>query len=221
MNDVFGMLNSFYDIALEADDITGEVKAQTSKATGSSEDTGEISTDTNDILGTKSDPNNGTPDEGNDTSDDNSEVQSTDENPSDADGDGNSEDQTDGEENPEGETSDDSLADDSQNNDDKFSENGKIKMKAQMLKLYDVLTDNIDLITSYVPNTSDIDTIRTLTNVKDNLIECKETIYKTITEDFPSLEYHHLLKRYVGLNRVYEISTKIMERYFEIKKENE
>lgn len=213
------IFDALYDIALEADDITGEVKNDTAKAVGSSgegnaEDPGEISTNTDDVLGLDN-KDNGVPEE-----------EDSDSNGEDQDQQDDSEGTEDGEEN--GDSSDNDFGGDNQddmgdsnaeNKDDPFIKNRKEKLRKQMIHLFDVLVDNIELVTSYVPTANDVTTIKTMTGIKDNLMQCKSIIFKTITEDYNDLEYHELLKRYVGVNRVYEVSTKIMENYFHLKRE--
>ena len=212
------LFDSLYEIALEADDITGEVKGETAKAVGGDspapDENNEISTNTDDVLGLDN-KDNGTPednqsdDSGEDGGDQDSPEGESDE-PSEGD-DNNSEDPLGGDSDTEGQEEEDPES--------KFTKNRKEKLRKQFIHLFDVMVDNIELVTSYVPNANDTTTIKTMTNIKDNLMQCKTIIYKTITEEYNDMEYHELLKRYISVNRIYEVSTKIMENYFNLKRE--
>lgn len=212
------LFDSLYEIALEADDITGEVKGETAKAVGGDSPTpdenNEISTNTDDVLGLDN-KDNGTPEDN--QSDDSGEDGGDQDNPE-----GESDESSEGD----GNNSEDPLGGDSdtegqeeENPESKFTKNRKEKLRKQFIHLFDVMVDNIELVTSYVPNANDTTTIKTMTNIKDNLMQCKTIIYKTITEEYNDMEYHELLKRYISVNRIYEVSTKIMENYFNLKRE--
>lgn len=214
------LFDSLYEIALEADDITDEVKGETAKAVGGNspapDENNEISTNTNDVLGLDN-KDNGTPendqsdDSGNDKNQDNPEEGSDESDESSEGDDNNSDDPFGGDSGAEGQEED--------NPESKFTKNRKEKLRKQFIHLFDVMVDNIELVTSYVPNANDTTTIKTMTNIKDNLMQCKTIIYKTITEEYNDMEYHELLKRYISVNRIYEVSTKIMENYFNLKRE--
>lgn len=198
-----------YGIATEADDITKDVESEASGISDEDSDgdnvdnSGDISMNTDNLLG-----------------DDDSQQDSNDE-----DNDENEEENTDnedelgddiGDDNPDDPTSDDpnDIENQSEEENDPFSESRKNKLKKQYLYLFNVVDNSISLISTYVPNVTNDNTIQTLSSVKENLEQCKEAIHTIITTEFKDMEYHELLKKYVGLNRIYELCTKILETYF-------
>jgi hypothetical protein len=210
--------------AMEADDITQMVSDNASKMLGntstskdgSTDTNGEISLDTDDILGTKSNPNNGVPEDEDNNNDDDmnlddpnmdeNDPNNPDENMDDPNGDNN--------QLPDNPPSDDPAQDNMEEKEDPFSASRKKKLWGNYKAFYDTLGDSIDLISKYVPNISDAATIKAMDNIKDNLMEAKTIIYRTLTEDYPSLSYPELEKKYIGLNNIYDICTKELKTYF-------
>lgn len=215
MGVIFDFLNEL-DIAMEADDITKDAIDDVNAVGASDENNGEIDMNTNDILGTSDNGNGEKGDEISDTPEgDESGDDTPDEGGEDSSGDLDS---AEGEENTDSsgdETSDDMGLEDGGDTDDEFTLNRKKKLRDQFIHFFDILDDSIKLITSHVPNVTDTDTIRALNNVTENLTQCKMQVYDILTNNFQKSEYHDLLKKYVALNRIYDLSIKIMERYFE------
>jgi len=213
--------------ATEAEDITDETTANTDSMMGrdtgastttrstTSDNDGDIDMDTDNILGDSGDVD--TPKE-------------LDENTpegEDASGDENLEgDDTTGEGDPLGD--DTEGGDDLSNTDDitnsleetpdnSFEVFRKKKLHAQYLALYDTLDTDIRLLAENLPNVHDSLAFNTLSNVNNNLTQCKDYVSKILTEEFDLTEYAILVKKYVALNRVYDIAIKILEKYFEFK----
>lgn len=217
ITDFLNSLNK-YMIATEADDITGDISSQTDDIMGNTgddaENTGEISTDTDDILGTKSDNPDDNANMDEETPDDNQEDPLNDPGSEDID--------SLNEENPTDDLNTENTDEPMQQEDDPFTESRKKKIKKQFMHLYDVIDDSVKLISTYNPNIVDTNYIHVLSSIKDNLTQCKEIIYNLAVNEFQNVEYHELLKKYVAINRIYEISTKTLEKYFEkYKKDNE
>lgn len=211
MGVIFDFLNEL-DIAMEADDITKDAVDDTNATGASDENNGEIDLNTDDILGTK------TPDSDTQTGDANTDTGSEDseENPtSDDSGDTSEEDGSSDAGDLGSEDGGDTGLDEAKDEDDPFSTDRKKKLRNQFIHFFDILDDSIKLVTSHVPKVTDVDTIRALNNVTENLTQCKSQVYTILTEDYQKAEYHDLLKKYVALNRIYDLSIKIMERYFE------
>ena len=205
------------DVAMEAEDITQSAENDANKITGNNPDNegddnsddGDIDLNTDDLLGTHSDNNDGdptgddngedVPNEDNETDDMNTDEENPDDNMDNPDS-----------ENPEGE---DPTQND--NKDDEFTKSRKKKIKKGLLQLYDILNDNIKLISEFAPNVSDESTIHTLNSVKSNFVKAKEEIYNIITEEYPNIEYQDLVKKWVALNRIYDLSSKMIETYFD------
>lgn len=210
MGVIFDFLNEL-DIAMEADDITKDAIDNTNATGASDENNGDIDLNTDDILGIN---DNGGENDSNGTADDSGDV-----NPDEQ----NGEAPTDDSDTPTEEDADASGNGDSdgldlgetKGDEDPFSIDRKKKLRNQFIHFFDILDDSIKLVTSHVPNVTDVDTIRALNNVTENLTQCKTQVYDILTDSFQKSEYHELLKKYVALNRIYDLSIKIMERYFE------
>lgn len=222
--DIINLLNDDVTTAMEADDITGDVTNQAATGAGGDADDpdgdnidnrGEISMNTDDLLGTQN-TNTGN-DNGNDQ---------TQKDPTQTDDMNNGMDENaptddmNGEENPEGEMDDmngDTPEEDGENqdNDDEFSKTRKAKLKSHFLHLYEVIDNAIELVSAHLPTISDDETIHTLSNITSNLTDSKNIIYTVLTEEFQKSEYHTLLKKYIGLNRIYDLQVKTLEKYYE------
>lgn len=206
--DILNVLNSDdMDIVTEAEDITNEVKNETTNLSSDDSDgdkidnSGDLSLNTDNLLADSTSESN-----------DDQKLEESDNNWKD-DFDGSDDDDS------QNSLENQNSNEDNTTDDESFSSSRKTKLKKQFLCLFNVLDNNINLISTYVPNVTNDETIKTLTSIKENLTQCKEMIYDITTHDFKELEYHELLKKYVSLNRVYELSTKILETYF--KKYNE
>ena len=211
--DLLSQVNGF-DIATEADDITGDVKQGASKVMGGQSadpagksDDGEISLNTDDIFA------DGPGDQKENT-------QKTDEP---------------GEENND-ETDDQPLDDDPQEDstqmgDDENTEEPlsmkdnspeslrKYKLQKQLLHFYEVLTGDIKLVSEFVPKVTDSETIQTLGSIRKNLMQCRDYIYQLITEDLSTQPYAVLMKKYVAINQVYGLVIRSLDQYFKNKHE--
>lgn len=204
-------------IATEADDITDDVANQADDISNgdSSDNTGDINTDTNDILGTKDDNSSGN-DTSDDTAGDDPEAVDDGADSSDLNGDDFNDDMGDV---PDDDSSDESdplggdSPDDQSDENDPFMESRKRKIKKQFMHLYNVIDNSVKLLSAHTPNTTDVKYIQTIGAISDNLLQCKEIIYNLAVSDFQTAEYHELLKKYVSINRIYELSTKSLEKY--------
>lgn len=208
--------------ATEAEDITDETTANTDNMMGRDDgastttqstagaNDGEIDMDTDNILG-DGDPTKKQPAE------DNPEG-----------GEGNAGDMGEGEGDPLGDESgedlsntddiSDSLEEGSKNTFEAFR---KKKLHAQYLALYDTLDTDIRLLAETLPKIQDSLAFNTMSNVNNNLTQCKEYVSEILSKEFDETEYVVLMKKYVALNRVYDIGIKILEKYFEYKTNEE
>lgn len=198
-----------YEVAMEAEDITEEVQDSLdtikgvdkqngggdATAGGTDNSDGNIDTNTDDILGTQSD----------DDGEENSENPDEEETPE-----GNNEDVP-MDENGGG----DDISSQMQQNDSSFEAIQKRKMHQQFVDMFHVIVSDIKLIHEYTPKVTDRNTIRTLSNINANLVQIKEYVYQILTEEFNSLEYPILKKRYVALNHVYDLCIRTLDKYFE------
>lgn len=215
--DIISELNKM-NIATEADDITGDiekdinsvgktinsvsggnVKTNIDEGAPEGNDNGEIDTNTDDILGTTDD---NTEDEADNQENDN-------DNDDEMGGDDNLDDTG------EDDITDDELDETMDKEENPFEFSRKKKIHKQFLDFYNVISSNIKLISEFMPKVVDEESIKILNNVRNNLSQCKEYTYTVLTEEYTALEYPALLKKYVALNRVYDICIKILESYYE------
>jgi hypothetical protein len=220
--DLFHELDNI-DIATEAiEDITEEVSANTDammgRDTGASttarkssfdNNEGELDPSTDNILGSSED-------EDDDTFGSNT-------NPDDEKEDGNPEDdmlEDESLDNPEDSENPDDLGGEIPEKKDPVDLYRKKKLHAQYVTLFETLETDINLVSEFIPRISNGSTLHILSNVNNNLTQCKEYAESILIEEFDKLEYHTLLKKYVALNRVYDLCIKILEKYFDFKREN-
>lgn len=205
MSDFF---DSFSSIAMEADDITG-VADDVEKAIGGtttspapSSDNKEISLNTDDLL---ADDKESTTQE-----EDSSEPESS-TNEKDMDKEGNEDDD-------EFTDPDEGLTDDSNTNtEDEFTKTRKRKLWENYKSFYQNLDNALKLMNKYVPREIKPEVIHMLTNIKNNLTDTKDTVYKILTEEYRKMEYGELIKNFIGLNHIYDLSIKELENYFDQK----
>lgn len=217
ISELYNILQDDFDIATEAEDITKNATAGAEKVMGSDakKTNSDISLDTDHILTTDTgtDTNTGG-DETNEKTDDKTPEEGDDSSMGNSDGEDGM-----GEETPEsddGESETDMENSQEDNSDeDPFKVTRKQKLWKNFNKFYTMLSDTVELVSTYVPNASDDETITMLTNVKDNLTDAKNAVYEILTRDFKSMEYEELLKQYIGLNHVHDLCTEEVKTYFE------
>lgn len=211
--DIISELNKM-DIAMEADDITDQIDKDVKNITGkndfnrdqsSSEDKsndGEIDTNTDDILGTNTN--------------DNDDDKNTDSQDGDTNNDTDTQDDEDtSNNNYENDITDEELDETMQEEENPFETSRKKKIHKQFLTFYNTICSNIKIISEFMPEVVNEESLKILNNVKNRLTQCKEYTYIILTEEYNLLEYPALLKKYVALNRVYDICIKILETYYE------
>lgn len=213
INDIFELFQEdVLGIATEAEDITDDITSQSKSIAESSgvdksdgTNNGEISTDVDDLFGTKNSKN--------DHTDDTANNDSSDENPDDND------DNAEGSETPpdlpeESEPSNIPMDNNTDENSD-FENSRKIKVWKSLKAYYNTISDSVDLISKFVPDLSDQITIKAIGNVKENLLEAKRLTYNTLVEDYKTMDYKSLEKRYVGLQYIFDLCTEELEMYFD------
>lgn len=198
-------------VAIEADDITAQVAGDVKKNVGgtpstqSDADTRSEEEDlekTDDIFDLKKDDvPAGDDSAGNDTSDD-TDTDNTDDSTDD-----NSDNLEDS-----GNTDDSSSIEDTPTDDLIFTKKNKIR--DNIVQLYTIISGNIESIEASIININEAKTIEVLNMVISNLRNCKTYIYNTLTKELKTLEYDELLRRYITIKRVYDISIEMMEAHF-------
>ena len=211
------------DIAMEADDITKQVNkimggnnapAETKTEDQRDEDLTKTDNIFNDIN--KDDPNNDPVDtpqnDNNDTQDPNTDDSANDQgdNPDD-----NSDDQ-DMDQDP---MADDLSADPNEGDSGMSPEDASVfsdknTLKENMIYFFNIIRYTISSLEAGLGTTEDQETIRVVNSVIHNLYNCKDILYKIITEEMEKSPYETLVTKYVTLKRIYDISCDMLEEHF-------
>ena len=211
------------DIAMEADDITKQVNkimgGNNAPAEAQTEDQrNEDLTKTDNIFNdiNKDDPNNDPVDtpqnDNNDTQDSNTDdsVNDQGDNPDD-----NSDDQ-----NMDQDPMADDLSADPNEGDSGMSPedtsvfSDKNTLKENMIYFFNIMRYTISSLEAGLGTTENQETIRVVNSVIHNLYNCKDILYKIITEEMEKSPYETLVTKYVTLKRIYDISCDMLEEHF-------
>lgn len=117
----------------------------------------------------------------------------------------------------EGEMSDDDLLAEGEGIDENSNEPESIykknKLRDSMILFYDILNNNIDLITEAMADINDSTLISICNKVLDNLRVAKDVLFKEIDTGLAEKPYEVVLRKYIALRRVYDISGQMMEQF--------
>lgn len=94
----------------------------------------------------------------------------------------------------------------------------KNRIRDNLVQLYTIITGDIEIIVNSLTNINDDKTVHVMNNVLNHLRNCKNYIYKTLTQNITSIEYDELLRRYITLKRIYDICIEMMEKHFSVSK---
>ncbi|MCM1214005.1 MAG: hypothetical protein NC548_05745 [Lachnospiraceae bacterium] len=202
-------------VATEADDVTQMVARQMggdrSPTNRASEDRTEDLTQTTDIFGNAhegdEDPPPNTEDENNDELDDPDDNGSPEEGSDDSDSSGDEEsgeDSTDpelSEETPEEETPESAYSD-------------KNTLRDNAVYFSNVLRTDIDELTNALGELNSLDSIQVVNSVMTNLRNCKDILHKMLTEEMESASYEELMRKYITVKRIYDISIEMLDKHF-------
>ena len=220
------------DIAMEADDITKQVNkimggnnapAETKTEDQRDEDLTKTDNIFNDIN--KDDPNNDpvdTPqnDDNNDTQDPNTDDPANDQgdNPDDPNANQN-DDNSDDQNMDQYPMADDPNADPNEEDpgmspEDTSVFSDKNTLKENMIYFFNIMRYTISSLEAGLGTTENQETIRVVNSVIHNLYNCKDILYKIITEEMEKSPYETLVTKYVTLKRIYDISCDMLEEHF-------
>ena len=88
----------------------------------------------------------------------------------------------------------------------------KRKLKKNMILFYNIISANINILLT-ADSVSDNDTLNKIfINVQNSLMECKHILFEYLTTEFETASYAQSLKKYVILNKIYDICIKILEK---------
>ena len=90
------------------------------------------------------------------------------------------------------------------------------KLRDSMNYLYDVIRSNLDLLGDYAPNTANPDAQEIYYNIINHLGECKEMLYKQLSEEITVDKYPDFLKKYIAIRHVYDICLNMLNIHFQV-----
>lgn len=204
-----------YTIATEADDVTqtvarqmGGAKAPTNQAT---DERAEDLTQTDNIFadaheGDEDAPPQPKPPEEQDDQMDNPEDPPEDEetdNPDDGTGDG--------EGLPEDRETDDSIEDELA---PQSVYSDKNTLKDNIIYFTNTLRTDIDELTNVLGGLNDLESIQVVNSVITNMRNCKDVLHKTLTNDMETSSYEELMRKYITVKRIYDISIEMLDKHF-------
>ena len=128
-----------------------------------------------------------------------------------------------GEEDPnmtseDGSSPEEEQPEDGSSSSDDFIFTKKNRIRDNLVQLYTIISGDIEIIVNSLTNINDLKTTQVINSVLNHLRNCKNYIYKTLTQNLASLEYDELLQRYITLKRVYDICIEMMEKHFQKEK---
>lgn len=208
-------------IAMEADDITTQTANEVRSAVGGSpitqttETTDEDDTEdlekVDDIFGFEEpeDGPSGNPEQ--DKEDGAEDLPITDDSQVDENG------EESGEEDPnvtDGESTEEDQAEADTSGSDDLLFTKKNRIRDNLAQLYTIISGDIEIIVNSLTGINDMNTVHVINMVLSHLRNCKDYIYKTLTQNLTSLDYDELLQRYITLKRVYDICIEMFEKHF-------
>lgn len=87
-------------------------------------------------------------------------------------------------------------------------------LRDNMVAFYNVLVNNIDLLSESIGNLNEQQSIDITNKVIDNIREIKRLLMNAISNDLSNNEYEEVLRKYITLRRVYDISIEMLDKHF-------
>ncbi len=204
-------------IATEADDVTQEVARQMGGSRAptnqSTDERTEDLTQTDNIFGDAHEgdedappPQNPTPDDPETTDEDDPIEDEAQDAPEDAGADDTDPAPEEGEESPEG---DDSIPEAPES---VYSD--KNTLKENIIYFLNTLRSDLDELTNSLGNLNDLDSIQVVNSVMTSLRNCKDILHKVLTDEMESSSYEELMRKYITIKRIYDISIEMLDKHF-------
>lgn len=90
----------------------------------------------------------------------------------------------------------------------------KNTLRDNMIYFFNILRSNIDSLSDGLSTLDDMDSIRVVNSVIKNLRNCKNLLYKMLTENLDEASYEAIMTKYVTLKRIYDISIEMLDKHF-------
>jgi len=124
--------------------------------------------------------------------------------------------------------SEDTLDDDSDNELDIDEENDesnneielKEKLRENMVLFHGIISNNIQILSDYLPEISNNESNETTFKILKHLQDCKDILFNILTTSLKITPYAVLLKKYIAIQRVYDICIDMLQRQTDITNTN-
>lgn len=205
-----------YSIATEADDVTqtvarqmGGAKAPTNQAT---DERAEDLTQTDNIFADAHEGDEDAAPQPKTSEKQDDQIDNPEDPPDDGEMD-NPDDETDDGENPPPETeeTDDSFEDESA---PQSVYSDKNTLKDNIVYFTNTLRTDIDELTNVLGGLNDLQSIQVVNSVITNMRNCKDVLHKTLTNDMETSSYEELMRKYITVKRIYDISIEMLDKHF-------
>lgn len=205
-----------YTIATEADDVTqtvarqmGGARAPTNRAT---DERAEDLTQTDNIFADAHEGDEDAPPQPETPEDQDDQTDNPENPPEDGETDNLDDGAGDGEDPPpeDGET-DDSLEDESA---PQSVYSDKNTLKDNIIYFTNILRTDIDELTNVLGGLNDLESIQVVNSVITNMRNCKDVLHKTLTNDMETSSYEELMRKYITVKRIYDISIEMLDKHF-------
>lgn len=205
-----------YSIATEADDVTqtvarqmGGAKAPTNQAT---DERAENLTQTDNIFADAHEGDEDAAPQPKTSEKQDDQIDNPEDPPDDGEMD-NPDDETDDGENPPPETeeTDDSFEDESA---PQSVYSDKNTLKDNIVYFTNTLRTDIDELTNVLGGLNDLQSIQVVNSVITNMRNCKDVLHKTLTNDMETSSYEELMRKYITVKRIYDISIEMLDKHF-------
>ena len=90
----------------------------------------------------------------------------------------------------------------------------KNKLRDNMILFYNILINNIDLLSDALGNLNDQRSIEVCNAILENLRSAKEFLFDEIENGLSKHPYEEILRRYISLRRVYDVCIEMLDKHF-------
>lgn len=114
----------------------------------------------------------------------------------------------------------DELSDTDNENNSTTEENSSVsiykknQLRDNMILFYDILANNIELLTNSISTINDPESIEVCNKVIENLQSAKDYLFTEIKDGLSKHPYEEILRKYIALRKVYDISAEMLDKHF-------
>ena len=90
----------------------------------------------------------------------------------------------------------------------------KNTLKDNIIYFTNTLRTDIDELTNVLGGLNDLESIQVVNSVITNMRNCKDVLHKTLTNDMETSSYEELMRKYITVKRIYDISIEMLDKHF-------